>query len=363
MKPLFSLFLRAVLLILIVSAVFAPAYSGQPVCDRCGHEIQGDFVSAQGLSFHPECFVCGYCKNPIKDRDYSYDHGRFYHVACYQRQYQLICSHCDRPITDTYIEVDKRKYHEQCYQAYVAPRCAACGERLTDMYQLDAYGNRYHPFHQDVFPSCRYCQGYFLGHGRGGQIYDDGRAICDHCLATAVTDEDELETLAEEINGHLTLYGLNVVLSQITLEFGNLDELQIDHANPHPNPTGLTRLEQRTAFFGLITESDQTVTIAYGMPRAWVISTLAHELTHVWHNQNGRLDLESAFCEGSCNYASYLVLQEYEGPLVDYLILSMEQEADPIYGDGYRMVKNWVDRASVYEWVALMLTADTLPRD
>jgi hypothetical protein len=56
---------------------------------------------------------------------------------------------------------------------------------------------------------------------------------------------------------------------------------------------------------------DIKVYILHGMPRIDAIATLAHELTHVWQSVHGRLENDPAFAEGSCNYASYLVLGQY----------------------------------------------------
>ena len=50
--------------------VFCPDCAVPPAaavkCARCGLYINGRTIRAEGLSFHPHCFVCDVCKAPLR---------------------------------------------------------------------------------------------------------------------------------------------------------------------------------------------------------------------------------------------------------------------------------------------------------
>jgi len=51
-------------------------------CCVCSHLIQGRIITAMGNKFHPQCFVCTYCRNEFKDRKYKTD-PRDYKPYCF----------------------------------------------------------------------------------------------------------------------------------------------------------------------------------------------------------------------------------------------------------------------------------------
>ena len=86
----------------------------------------------------------------------------------------------------------------------------------------------------------------------------------------------------------------------------------------------------------LVTDQSFQIHILDGMPRMHYIATAAHELMHVWQYLNGPLGNDPALCEGSCNYASLMVLKQIGGAEADYLIESLRKNSDPVYGEGSR---------------------------
>ncbi len=98
------------------------------------------------------------------------------------------------------------------------------------------------------------------------------------------------------------------------------------------------------------------------MPRIDAVSTLAHELAHVWQFRAGRLDNDEAFSEGSCNYASFLVLQRYGGRSAEYVIANLVDDRNDIYGEGFRRVRRYADAEGVAAWLERLRDSDRLPR-
>ncbi len=90
----------ALLTVLLLSAPFAFAEDGR-VCGVCGGSISGSYFETGGRIYHPKCFSCDYCKEPIKG-----------------------------PFT----VFRGMRYHEPCFEGHVALRCAVCGGVIEGQY-------------------------------------------------------------------------------------------------------------------------------------------------------------------------------------------------------------------------------------
>ena len=82
----------------------AAPLAGKPnACANCGQSLRrftfgtASFVSVNGRSFHPECFRCGACQQPI-GANVSFGTGREdglpYHIPCYREKFDPKCSVC-----------------------------------------------------------------------------------------------------------------------------------------------------------------------------------------------------------------------------------------------------------------------------
>jgi len=56
-------------------------------CFVCSQMIQGRIITAMGNKFHPQCFVCTYCRKEFKDRKYKTDPRDFkpYCFRCFEK--------------------------------------------------------------------------------------------------------------------------------------------------------------------------------------------------------------------------------------------------------------------------------------
>jgi len=104
------------------------------------------------------------------------------------------------------------------------------------------------------------------------------------------------------------------------------------------------------------------VLILHGLPREHFAATAAHELGHVWLLTNRVLGLPSIDEEGLCELCQYLWLKQRKGPRAEYRIRSMEQNDDPVYGDGFRLARNAVEHISVVTLLAYVRAHKRLPR-
>jgi hypothetical protein len=314
----------------MVCVSFAGTRSQEPpVCGKCGELITEAFFETQGVYYHPHCFACEYCGGPIKGAYTTY-HGS--------------------------------NYHTTCFESSVAKRCALCNGVILGEYILDFWENAYHPSHRKDTEACEYCGRFIAPQTTGGGVrYSDGRFICNICRESAITEKDEAMLIMGEVARYLRLYGMDVELGEVDLHVVGLSEMQNKSGKGSYRLTGFTDYEESKGLFGFGVKRRVDVYLLYGMPRIDVVSTLAHELAHVWQFRAGRLDNDEAFAEGSCNYAAYLVLQHYEGRKSEYIIENLIEDESDIYGDGFRRVKRYAEAEGINIWLERLREKDSFP--
>jgi hypothetical protein len=101
--------------------------------------------------------------------------------------------------------------------------------------------------------------------------------------------------------------------------------------------------------------------LLYGMPRMEIISTVAHELAHIWQFNQGQFKSARAWAEGSCNYAAYLVLARYPGRESSFFRVSLTRDGDDVYGDGFRRVKTLAEAEGARSWLHHLSRAPDFP--
>ncbi len=388
--------LRYWLIAAIILVTTALCSAGDMVsCAKCGRYIrEGQYIQVGNQYFHPEHFVCANCGKPIGTGEYFTKDGRFYDKACYVDLFSLKCAWCGRTIEGPYTIHDSRNYHKECFIANVAPKCAWCGEVITDStitsagkiyhnkcyfehvalrcllcdgtiegeYMTSFRGGAWHKWHQGKVPECDMCGG-FIDTSKPGTFrkFADNRYLCALCGESAITDVDEIKLLADTIAPILAGLGMVVNTEDLVFKLADKSDMLELGDRDKRDQRGYTDFRQYSSLFGLLKEQHLTVTLLDGMPRMECIKVLAHELTHVWLFSNGRSKTAPQLCEGSCNYVSLLVLRQYPGDESKFLIGKLDQDTDPVYGDGYRSVKAWVESVGVSKWVEYLKTQDKNP--
>lgn len=97
-----------------------------PHCDKCGQAIIGECVNALQKSFHPTCFLCTQCNQPIMGTNFYIEEGKFYCEADWQAMFQTMCHGCEFPIEpgDKWVEAMGKNFHSECFN------CSACQVNL-----------------------------------------------------------------------------------------------------------------------------------------------------------------------------------------------------------------------------------------
>ena len=317
--------LTAFCLIICLPAAQTAAQS-ERVCQACGEAIAGGYFETGSYFYHPEHFTCAHCKQPIKER-YTVYKGHNYHTACFQQ--------------------------------HVALRCAVCDGIIQGQYILDHWGNGYHLRHQGEVTQCTFCQRFIVGSLADGMVrFDDGRFLCGICSATMVVRHGEARVLMEQVAKMLRPYGLKVDTERIELHL--IDRREMRELSPvrSGHTTGFTDIQSTRNLFGWVRVRRIQIYVVGGVPRTDMMATLAHELTHVWQFYNAHPKMDRAVSEGSCNYASYLVLRKLGDSEADYLIESMLKNQDPVYGRGFRRVKIYSELHGLAAWLRLQRKRD-----
>jgi len=191
------------------------------ICKVCNEVVTGKVVNAEGLSFHPEHFICVGCGTNLVGKKYK-PHpdikGQIYCPVCLPAELRLlkpedhICAQCSLPIRGPYILINGQYMHPRHYRChecgiefkggdckefegdlYCGPhyailllkKCARCGKPCKGR-SVTALGKTWHPDHfvchicaipllesnflsNDELP---YCQTHYI------QLFGDSCAYC-----------------------------------------------------------------------------------------------------------------------------------------------------------------------------------------
>ncbi len=209
--------------------------------------------------------------------------------------------------------------------------CAVCGKMVVGHCRVDKWGQLFH--NECEFMPCLNC-------GRATSLNDThlpyNRHVCSHCIDKVVRKDAHIQWVydrVQEIFGHnfLSLPG------RIPVEIVSPDQMLKLHNSRDTSriPSGLTR-SGGAGFFGAkmhhkVYMLDYQHKVVFG-------GVLAHELLHVWQNEHHTV-LPPNYCEGFCNLGTYLFYGYLDNELSRVHMEQMMNNPDPIYGDGFREVK------------------------
>ncbi|CAK9158735.1 unnamed protein product [Ilex paraguariensis] len=345
---------------------------GYRICAGCNTEIgHGRFLSCMGAFWHPECFRCHACNQPISEPEFSMSDNHHYHKSCYKEHHHPRCDVCKNFIPTNAAGLIEYRAHPFWQQKYCpshehdgTPRCCSC-ERMEP---------------RDV----RYL------------LLDDGRKLCLECLDSSIMDTHECQPLYLEIQDFYE--GLNMKVEQqiplLLVERQALNEAMEGEKNGHhhmPETRGLCLSEEQTIStisrrprigagriidmftepYRLIRQCEVTaILILYGLPRLLTGSILAHEMMHAWLRLKGYPNLSPEVEEGICQVIAHMWLDseivagsgsnvastssssapssssagsskkgtrsQFEKKLGEFFKHQIESDTSAAYGDGFR---------------------------
>lgn len=347
-------------LVFILCCLWAVA-SAAPICEKCRSKISGRYVTVGQKRFHPQHFTCQRCDTPIGGARFFEKDGKFYDDTCHTILFVPDCDYCGAKLHDSYTVSGGKNYHDACFANHIALRCDLCHYIIEGKYSESFWGDRYHAAHLDTYPVCRYC-GRLVGAelSNFGRREANGAHVCDICERTSITNEKRGRQIMTEVVATLQSAGIHVEFKP-ELKLISRDKMKHKAGARSQDMLGYTDYQETSSAFGLFTSRTMTIYLLDGLPEALYRSTIAHELMHVWQNSNAPLDMDDAWREGSCNYASLLELQTLISDEAKFLIENMYRDPDPSYGEGFRKVAAYVNRVGVSAWLERMAAGDPPP--
>ncbi len=316
------------------------------LCASCRKAITGSYVEALDQVWHPDCFVCARCGRSFGAQAFHVKDGRPYHADCYKEAFGLRCAACGAFIEERYVIQDSLPYHPQCHRDRFGMRCAVCGEYIESQYIRDFWGDTYCVRHQTEYSVCYVCQRPVCRRLTGGGVrYNDGRVLCRPCRDQAVDDPAQAQQILHQVQERMAHYGLDTRAVNVPLAMVALSKLVQDKDDPaQARLRGQTQTQIQTQNGQEVERHIEVVYTLGGLPPEYLESVLAHELGHVWLFMQYVEGLPQDLEEGLCNLFAYLLHQEKSSPEARHCIHLLEENPDPLYGEGFRRVRAIYER-------------------
>ena len=228
-------------------------------------------------------------------------------------------------IYGTYLEYEGSNIHTECFI------CDVCKLPIEGNYLKDEWGNKMHEHHNNsekIF--CDSC-GKILTNNK--IRYDDERYVCSKCHEISIDSSEKAIKGLKNVINLLKEKGIkyNNPAIRVFLTSQNYINTNSDHIG-----VGKLRGLCKTQIIG--NSLNHKIYILNGLPEIEYNGVLAHELLHAWMFENS-IALSNDKCEGFCNLGSALVYKRSNTKLGNILFNNLENDKDPIYGNGFREMK------------------------
>merc|ERR1711907_144942 len=297
-----------------------------PKCKGCDLPVVGEALRALGSTWHPRCFCCAHCSNPIPVKD-----------GFYQHEGQIYC--------------------KKDYEANFTPICAICNQRTGSSYLYNFWGDVYCQKHHFEMPKCFSCD-RLVACRQGSVDYADGRASCNICATTAVMGSAEAHSIMQKVACVLHELGIQIpdanslsirVVDRNTIKAGlkNFQQnsrISSEFPQHHPKQAlGLTAKVLKEVRAGRSVNRQRSIdhiALLQGLPAYHMGSVIAHELGHVYLWMKGFPELTADVEEGICELIKFLWLKAVPADaMTTFLLDQMEKNPDQVYGVGFRAAR------------------------
>ena len=293
---------------------------------------------------------CDYCEKDISGKYVILD-GKNYHQECYNEHIKPRCAACGRVIDGEYNYDENGKYHPRCYKNHILPKCSVCSKPLEGEYLIDPWGNQYHSQHKHKNSNCSVCNRILSEKTSKGSHRVGDRIICGYCSEHAITNDGQFELRELKIKELFARQaGIRNIPDDIQFVLLSKQKDLNKIANTRGDKIkGFTKYEARTLGNHRVSRNYKIYVLSH-LPQVVFDAVLAHELLHVYLFEN-EISLSTAETEGFCNLGSDLIYRNDHSELARQKLQNMQEDPDPDYGKGYRMMKGRLDQQG---WKALL---------
>ncbi len=206
--------------------------------------------------------------------------------------------------------------------------CDYCNKHILGEYVIDMWGQKYHAFHHCKAVKCGCCSCIILPTTFSSSMkLNDRRRICANCSKDAIVSNDQLDLCVKALFRFYEMGNIKLPVNNIRINLVSCQEL--------PNK-GLG--EVTTNFI-----NSYHIKILQGLNKTLTCGVLAHELMHIVLIE-GQYKFSHIETEGLCELASYFSYKKMNTDIASKWIERMEQNTDPVYGDGFRIMKSRVQK-------------------
>ncbi len=371
----------------IIFCFWGETYAQGMDCFACGRQLSGQYLqSAEGRTFcSRECFEstlpkCVACDRVLQGRYITYEDKRYCSQSCLATVLPR-CESCGGAIGEHFLKDSQGRTFcsQECFESTL-PKCAVCGLALRKKF-ITSNGEKYcsQECFETTLPKCSNCDATIRGEHRvlvvGAEtlLYcmdcaklptcfacakpgyltwlSDGRGVCADCSRNAVTASKEAEDLFRKMRTLISLmYGSP---SPCNVEFHltnrtEMAKLLNKKENSEHRELGLYRLEQMRNGLTKCIEEKCSIYVLDHLPREYFCEVVAHELAHDWQHHVAPGLEDPLWREGFAEYSASLMNSLNH---CEWLNQRMENNTDPIYGGGYRKVR---DFAKAHGWKAMI---------
>jgi LIM domain/Protein DA1 len=317
------------------------------VCQGCKKALSGRYIQALGTNWHPDCWRCEACGKPLPEA-FVERGGRAYHPECHEERFGLRCGICKSIIHGAYFQHEGQAICKEDYLARFAPRCYFCDQVLLGTFKVNAYGQKACKRHEAGI-RCTSCDRWLEpAEWRLPALTEFGTILCDHCQPGAVGVR-EAQAYGQTFGAAvLRELGLDLPTSvQAPIRIETTAELAALKGILDPDAYGLTLTRVETLNGVECTRMVSGIVVIGGLAREHFEGVLAHEFGHVWLFKERQDHHAKILVEGFCELIRYCWLSRSATPLATELQRKMADNPDPIYGDGFRLMKGIWDRAGI----------------
>ena len=219
------------------------------------------------------------------------------------------------------------------------PICTICLQVLTGEYSIDAWENPFHSHHANEGIFCHSCSRIISqGITQGGVRYTDGRHLCSLCQASVVESDSTIYSAYTSVIEQFIAVGIHNIPHNIPIKLINLIELNSKCSQSHVDLKGFTHTAHKYK-----TQPNYTIFILFGLPQIEFEAVLAHELLHVWLDQN-KIRLSPKKTEGFCNLGRYLIYQNNQSYFSKIHLKAMDNSKNSTYGIEYHKMKDKLEQ-------------------
>jgi hypothetical protein len=225
-----------------------------------------------------------------------------------------------------------------------------CGRPPSGRHEVSLRGERTCASH-GVVDRCVFCARPKGRTCAGWSRFTATTARCPTCSSCAVETQEQARLHIPEVRRTMAEVGIELAV-RVRVELSDVAAVGRELC------TGLTRSVEWAD--GRAAEV-VGIEIARGLPDVHFGMTLAHEIGHAWLIQNGATDLEPTVAEGVCELFAGAWLKRRGTSLAAALREEMATNADPVYGVGYRLVRDAVITHGVAATLARVVGEGSLP--